>query len=165
MGNRYLVFIALALLVTACGPQVNVEAERAALLERDKAWSETPPDLEKFVSFFAPDASFMAPEAPIATGTEAIRAFASKLLAIPGFSVRWEASKADVSGAGDMGYTVGTYELSVNDAAGNPVTTKGKYVTVWKKQADGQWKVVADIFNPDTPPPAPAAAPAPTTKD
>jgi ketosteroid isomerase-like protein len=44
-----------------------------------------------------------------------------------------------------------TFELSFQDAEGNPVTTVGKYVTVWKKQADGQWKVVADIFNRDAP--------------
>jgi ketosteroid isomerase-like protein len=40
----------------------------------------------------------------------------------------------------------------VNDAAGNPVTVRGKWVGVWKKQADGQWKLVADIGNSDGPP-------------
>jgi hypothetical protein len=43
--------------------------------------------------------------------------------------------------------------MTVNDAAGNPMTEKGKYVEVWKKQADGQWKVVEDIFNADKAPP------------
>jgi ketosteroid isomerase-like protein len=39
--------------------------------------------------------------------------------------------------------------LTKNDAGGKPVTTKGKYVVVWKKQADGKWKVIEDIDNPD----------------
>jgi ketosteroid isomerase-like protein len=42
----------------------------------------------------------------------------------------------------------------VNDAAGNPVTVRGKWVGVWKKQADGQWKLVADIGNSDGPAPS-----------
>jgi ketosteroid isomerase-like protein len=47
----------------------------------------------------------------------------------------------------------------VNDAAGNPVTDNQKYVTVWRKGADGSWKVVADIFNSDNPAAAPAQSP------
>jgi hypothetical protein len=38
------------------------------------------------------------------------------------------------------------------------MSEKGKYVTVWKKQANGQWKVAEDIFNADAPPPPPAPA-------
>jgi len=68
----------------------------------------------------------------------------------------------DVSAAGDLGYTAGAYELTVNDATGKPTTEKGKYVTVWKK-VNGQWMVVRDIFNADAapPPPTPPASPAP----
>jgi ketosteroid isomerase-like protein len=44
--------------------------------------------------------------------------------------------------------------LTTPDPAGKPVTDRGKYVTIWKKQADGSWKVIADIFNSDLPMPA-----------
>ncbi len=50
-----------------------------------------------------------------------------------------------------MGYTIGTYELTV-EQDGAPMVTVGKYVTLWKKQADGSWKVVVDCFNADGPP-------------
>lgn len=63
----------------------------------------------------------------------------------PGFAVTWTAAKADVSG--DVGYTTGAYEMSM---AGAKET--GKYVTVWKRQDDGSWKVVEDIFNADAAP-------------
>lgn len=153
-----LAFLAVVLLSTSCAPAANVEQERTALLDRDRAWSQTPPDAEKFVSFFAADASFLPPNMPIATGTDAIRKVVSALVSMPGFSVRWSAVTADVSTAGDLGYTQGTYELTLNDPTGKQMTEKGKYVTVWKKQADGPWMVVADIFNPDeAPPPAPAS--------
>ena len=36
-------------------------------------------------------------------------------------------------------------------------TEKGKYVAVWKKQSDGQWKVKEDMFNADSSGAAPTA--------
>jgi hypothetical protein len=76
---------------------------------------------------------------------------------MPGFALQFSPTKADVGAGGDIGYTTGTYGMTMNDAAGTPMTENGKYVAVWKKQPDGQWKVVEDIFNTDTgqgPPPA-----------
>ena len=67
----------------------------------------------------------------------------------------WHATKADVARSGDLAYMIGTYELSLNDASGKPVHDRGKYAEVWKKQTDGQWKVVADMFNSDLPMPVP----------
>ena len=43
-------------------------------------------------------------------------------------------------------FAIFTYELAVNDPKGNPVKDHGKYIVVWKKQADGSWKAVADIL-------------------
>ena len=142
----------LALLAAACGPSVNVEQERAALLQRDKEWSQTTKDVEKFLSYFAPDASAYPQGMPIATGTDSIRKSFTAMSAMPGFSVQWTPAKADVSGTGDIGYTTGAYESTMGGA-----TEKGKYVTIWKKQTDGAWKVSEDIFNADAAPKAPTS--------
>ena len=158
MKKQSLILGGLVLLVSACAPQVppvDLDAERTALLDADQAWAETLPDLDEFLSFFAEDGAFYAAGVPIAVGADAIRAVLSGLLSMPGIDFSWTATKADVSQAGDLGYTTGTYEQTVHDAAGNPVMTRGKYVIVWKKQEDGQWKVVADIANPDAPPSVP----------
>ena len=54
-----------------------------------------------------------------------------------------------------MVYTQGTYSMTMSDPkSGKPVTDNGKYLTVFKKQADGKWKAVADMINSDGPPPA-----------
>ena len=71
----------------------------------------------------------------------------------PGFALSWTPTKADVAASGDMGNTAGTYEMTMGG-----VTEKGRYVTSWKKQADGTWKVTDDIFNADAAPPPPAGA-------
>jgi ketosteroid isomerase-like protein len=69
----------------------------------------------------------------------------------PRFAVSWQPTKAEASRGGDIGYTLGTYELTLNNPQGTPVTDRGKYLTVWKKQADGSWKVAVDTFNSDLP--------------
>lgn len=147
-----MVFLAAGCAPEEQAPEIDLEAERSALMDADAAWAETAGDVEAFVSFFAEGGRFMPPGQPLEQGEQAIRETASEIMALPGFQLQWQATAAEVAASGDMGYTVGTYELSVNDAEGNPQKTAGKYLTVWKKQSDGQWKVVADCFNPDAPP-------------
>jgi ketosteroid isomerase-like protein len=139
--------VVVVLLAAACGPSVNVEQERNALLEVDRQWSQTTKDVEKFVSYYSADASFYPQGMPIVTGVASIRETFSKMASMPGFSLQFTAAKADVGASGELGYTTGSYEVSMGDAG----TEKGKYVTVWKKQSDGQWKVTEDIFNADAP--------------
>lgn len=136
-----------AVLAVGCGASVNVEQERSALLALDREWSGTTKDAARFLSYFAPDASMYAPGMPVVSGTEAIGRTWAGMSSAPGFALSWTATKADVSASGDLGSTVGTYEASMGGA-----TDKGKYVTVWKKQADGAWKVTDDIFNSDMAP-------------
>jgi ketosteroid isomerase-like protein len=60
------------------------------------------------------------------------------------YQLTWTPTDAQMGPSGDMGYTWGHFEGHSKDAAGNPVTTSGRYMTIWRKQADGSWKVVLD---------------------
>ena len=133
-------------------------ADEQAIRETDIAWSKVgaAKDLERMLAFFTDDASELSPNAPMATGKEALRKAWSAYFATPGFAISWQPTKVEASRGSDLGYSMGTYELTTHDPTGKPITDRGKYVTVWKKQADGTWKVVADIFNSDLP--APPAA-------
>jgi ketosteroid isomerase-like protein len=55
----------------------------------------------------------------------------------------WQPAFADVSRAGDLGYTTGSWEFQPNGPQDQPVAF-GQYFTIWKKQSDGSWKVVLD---------------------
>src|SRR5256714_1162070 len=55
----------------------------------------------------------------------------------------WEPIFADVSRAGDLGYTTGPWEFRPNGPDDQPVAF-GQYFTIWKKQGDGSWKAVLD---------------------
>jgi ketosteroid isomerase-like protein len=70
---------------------------------------------------------------------------------MPGFELEWRATDAEVAASGDIGYTIGTFEL-ITEQDGTAMLTEGKYVTVWRKQADGSWKVRVDCFNANGPP-------------
>jgi uncharacterized protein (TIGR02246 family) len=58
----------------------------------------------------------------------------------------------EVMVAGDMAIETGTYTMTMQPKGGKPMDDKGKYMTVWKKQADGSWKIVRDINNTDMAP-------------
>ncbi|HEY0659644.1 MAG TPA: hypothetical protein VGD05_14310 [Pyrinomonadaceae bacterium] len=59
----------------------------------------------------------------------------------------WKTSRADVSSTGNFGYTTGGWESRANGKA-DKTATFGQYVTVWKKQPDGDFKIVLDIGVP-----------------
>jgi len=140
-------WIALVLIAgccVGCSSSANVEQERETLRRLDSEWAATVSDMDKFMSYYAPDASFYVPGMPVATGAGPIRDTLTKILSAPGFSLQFTSTMADVSASADIGYTTGTYEAKVNGAP-----EKGKYVTIWKKQSGGDWKVKEDIFNAD----------------
>jgi ketosteroid isomerase-like protein len=60
------------------------------------------------------------------------------------YQLTWTPTDAKMGPSGDIGYTWGHFEGRSKDAAGNPVVTTGRYITIWRKQADGKWKVVLD---------------------
>jgi ketosteroid isomerase-like protein len=63
------------------------------------------------------------------------------------YTLQWTPQGGQMLPAGDAGYTWGHYEGRALDANGNAVTTTGRYITLWKKQPDGSWKVALDISN------------------
>ena len=67
------------------------------------------------------------------------------------YQLTWIPEGAQMGPAGDMGFTWGHYEGHSKDKAGQPVVTSGRYITVWKKQGSGQWKVALDA-SADEPP-------------
>lgn len=149
----------LALFVVACTQQPPAADTRAAdetaIRDADTAWSKATASKQvaAMVSYYDDNGSIFPPNAPIATGKEAVGKVWTQLFEIPGFAVSWEPTKVEAARSGDLAYSQGTYELKMNDPKGNPVTDRGKYVVAWKKQADGSWKALADIFNSDLPPP------------
>lgn len=139
-------------------------ADEAALRKLDEEWSKAAgaKDVEKTISYYTDDALILPPNSPVLKGKEAARGMWGAMFKAPGFGGGWKATTIEVSQSGDLGWITGNYEISETDASGKPMTDKGKYLAVMKKQADGSWKCVADMFNTDLPP---AGAPPVQPKD
>lgn len=67
------------------------------------------------------------------------------------YQLTWTPTDGMMGPSGDMGYTWGHYEGTSKDANGNPVKTSGRYMTIWRKEKDGTWKVVLDAGANDAP--------------
>jgi len=113
-------------------------------------------DLDRYVSFYADDAVLLWPGAPMIAGRAAIREFMRVFLSMPDFSLSFETAQVEVSRAGDFAYTYGTNKVTLVDRNGKKMQDSGKYLTVYRKQSDRTWKVVADMGNSDLPAPVQA---------
>jgi ketosteroid isomerase-like protein len=133
--------------------KVNVENEQSALLNLDRDFSKASVAqgiVDAYLSYIDDDVRFYREGSFPITGREATRAALSAKQGV----MNWQPVRAGVSSSGDLGYTYGTYDFKGSGADGKEAAENGGYARVWKRQANGKWKVVLDILNP-APPPAP----------
>ena len=161
------VLLALFSFSLACQTQTVADtraADENTLRNLDADWSKAAgaKDIDQTVSYYSDDVLVMPSNSPVLRGKAAARAMWQAMFSMPGFGGGWKATKVEVAHSGDLGYVTGTYEINETDASGKLKTDKGKYLAVWKKQADGSWKCVADMFNTDLPATQQASAPVET---
>jgi ketosteroid isomerase-like protein len=148
------------LCLTACmkapAPDTH-DADVKAIKDVESAWVKTAAtkDVDAFIVYYADDASVLMPNAPLFTGKPAIKESLKPLMTDPNFSLTFMPTRVEVSKSGDMGFTQGPYKMSFSDHRGNKFEDEGKYLTVWRKLADGTWKAVEDTFMSDLPLPPP----------
>ena len=142
--------VGLMALTMACSKDTSV-ADAQAIKDKEVAWSKdaASKDPAKFASYYADDATLMMPNEPILHGASNAKAAVGPMMQDQNFAFSFQGDKVEVSG--DLAYTQGTYSMTMTDQEGIPATDKGKYLAVWKKQADGSWKVIEDMFNSDLP--------------
>ena len=109
---------------------VDVAKSRETLLDRDRSYT---------VAHFSYGVRLYREGNLPFIGAEA----ATKALAKPKGNFTWQVINGDVSRAGDLGYTHGTYEVT-DDA--KKVVERGSYVRIWQKQ-NGAWRIVIDVTN------------------
>jgi ketosteroid isomerase-like protein len=102
---------------------------------------------------FAPGGSMIRPGVGEIRGQDAIHeAFMEDVYSGAVADLTWSPGRAEVSRAGDLGYTVGQYLATGVDSTGVRTSVRGMYVRLWVRQADGNWKVEMEIRNPVTEP-------------
>jgi ketosteroid isomerase-like protein len=146
--KQFILVVCVALLPVTLA--VAAGADEKAVRDTDAQWSKVAAakDLDKTVSFYAEGAVVLPPNQAAVTTKDGIRNLWKEFLDSL-TDISWKTTRVDMSKSGDMGCLIGTYEATLKDGTKD----KGKYCEVWKKQADGKWKVSADMFSSDLPAP------------
>jgi uncharacterized protein (TIGR02246 family) len=129
-------------------------ADKAAVRDLGTKWAQaaTAGDANALSALYTADATLLPDAAPAVKG-DAVKNYWTGFT--KNFSGRAELNTTSVEGRGDLAYAVGTFRLTPTPKGGGKPSgaIDGKWVTVQKKQSDGSWKLVADIWNLNAPPP------------
>jgi uncharacterized protein (TIGR02246 family) len=138
----------LACAILAPVHAASPEAIAKAIRHTEEVWNKDfeAKDAARLIAHYADDATLMAPGMPPSHGKDAIAKVLAEMLNDAALSLKFQSTRLEVAKSGDMAYTEGTYTMTMtNPANKKPMSDKGAYVTVYKKQADGSWKAVSDI--------------------
>jgi len=121
-------------------------ADEAAIRAADADFAKfaAAKDLDKCMSSYADDAVVFAAGAPAFVGKDNVRKFIQGMLAAPSMQVSFTDQKVEVARSGDLAVDSGAFQATVTDKKGKATTSNGRFLLVWKKQADGSWKIIAD---------------------
>ena len=131
-------------------------ADPFQLIEADRAFNDAVAETgsEAWVAWFAEDGAMIQQGVGEIRGREQILSAVAHL-DDPTFSLRWEPLRADIARSGDLGWTTGQFTVDATGPDGTTNRTQGLYVSIWRRQPDGTWKVVMDLGNPTTTPTSP----------
>jgi len=158
-GVALAVVVAFAL-ATGCGsqppapatPAVDLAAEEKAIRAEATAWGAAikAKDLEGTLSFYAADACILPDRMARASTPDERRKVWEGVFGQPADLTSIETTDLTLAHHGDLAYEAGKFTQTVKDKKGKTSTVIGKYLVVWKKQADTKWKAVADTWNMDS---------------
>jgi len=147
---------------TKQGPVGLSEADRNAIRQAVSDFVNNakaqPRNDKASAAFYEENAIMVPPNHPDIRGRAAIEAF---LASFPPFS-DYRLETLEIDGQGDLAYERGTNSMTLTPPGGAPAEWRSKYLVIYRKQADGSWKVSREIFTPDAPPQAAPNPPAPS---
>jgi ketosteroid isomerase-like protein len=129
------------------------EADRTAIRQADENDMKlmNAKDWKGDLVLYEEDSIVLPPNQAPVQGKAAIQAWDE---AFPPFS-NFEEQSLEIEGRGNLAYDRGTYSMTVTPAGAAAIEDHGKYLTIWRKQAGGLWKISRIIYNSDLPLPAP----------
>jgi uncharacterized protein (TIGR02246 family) len=125
------------------------DEQRIRDLDKEILLAVAAKDPAKTAAFYAEDGTLMSANMPIVYGRAKIQETWAAWMANSGFAMHMSSTRIEVAKAHDIAFDMGTYEMTFNDETGKPDTVVGKYLVIWKKQKNGDWKVEVDTGNLD----------------
>jgi len=148
MKNHLFTLIVGIIFLPACQKetsQQDIEKWKAEVVATEKAFNDMAQEkgLVEAFAFYAADDGVIRRSKKIVAGKEEIREWYEKDVR-PNETLTWAPTFVDVSKSGDLAYTYGDYTFTHYDSLGTVLQNKGIFHTVWKRQADGEWRFVWD---------------------
>jgi ketosteroid isomerase-like protein len=131
-------------------PQASTVVSLARIRE---AWVQDlrTKQLEPILKFYAPDAVFLQPTGERITGSAALRTLFQTIMATFNSDLTLHSQNLETSG--DLAYDSGDFQETLTTiATGAKITTKGSYIIIFKRQPNGSWQIVQQVWT-GTPPP------------
>lgn len=140
--------IIFALFCLHAHAQTDLNKEKDVLKQTDIDFSNLSQEKgmnHAFLSYADENAVLLKPNSYPIQGIEKLRERYSK--PDTSFTLIWNPLYVDIAVSLELGYTYGTWELKTKDEKGTPVSYFGTYLTIWKKDKNGNWKFVLDTGN------------------
>lgn len=121
-------------------------SEKQMLLRADREFDSTTSKnrLEGWTAYFAENGSMLPGTGMPISGIPAIRKSMADAFADSTFEIRWQPAEAGIIVPHMYGYTIGQSVIREREKDGRRIVQRGTYLSIWKKQADGSWKIVLD---------------------
>jgi len=133
---------------SSCGESLS-SADRDAISANSASWLRAmrAADWKAVVATYTNDALLMPPNEPAVSGKPAMLAWFSAFPPLESFDLQ----ELEVEGCCDTAFVRGSYQLAMTIPGTGVVRDKGKYIEIHKKQANGAWLKLRDMFSSDEP--------------
>lgn len=152
--RQLLIVFACTVAISGCQhPQkVDVAKEERTLRAIDARWQEAVKsrDVENVAAFWADDAVIYPAGGSAIVGKAAIRDYVKGALSSPEFNITWQPDSIVVASSGDIAYETAHDRITFRSPTGELIKEGTNAVVVWKKQTDGSWKAIVDIWTPQS---------------
>jgi ketosteroid isomerase-like protein len=153
--KEYGLCVVTALFFSGCAapPPIDVDAELLALRDAAEAYHAAAgaKDTDAVVGMYDQSAIMAPPNADLVEGLDSVRNYRFGFIETRGVELEFELVRAEVSVSGDIAWTLAIGEITINQPEGPPGRDQVRDFHTWKKQADGSWKVVVDVWNSGLP--------------
>ena len=154
--NKYTIFIIVGTVMAGgCGSGATIETESDLVSLRLAAntyhQAASTKDRAAVVALYDENALMVPPNADLVEKLESVQGYRFGFLETPGVELQFEILRAEISTSGDIGWTLSIGDITINNPEGPPGRDIIRDFHTWKKQADGSWKVVVDMWNSELP--------------
>ena len=150
--KKYMILaVAVGMVAGGCesGATIEAESELASLRQAANTYHQaaSAKDVRAVVALYDDDAIMVPPNADLVEGLEGVRGYRFGFIETPGVELEFEIMRVEISESGDIGWTLSIGEITINNPEGPPGRDVVRDFHTWKKQVDGSWKVVVDMWN------------------